>query len=209
MAPFLGFCGGAQILSLLEAAPEEGSAGDQDLIDEVLRRTTGAPIRGFAPPVEAERAWPGNPRPARTSVDFAPSDPLFADLAGPMGRSSTRAMPLCHVDAVRSDAFLPGGPLDRFDLLATSTFCGAEVLAVSPRDELFPSPSGEGSCRVIPQAFRSRDRAWPVIGTQFHPEQRDFTIAAPGDPPESVDDPKLFLAAAYELVVDAHVKFAP
>ncbi len=209
VAPFIGFCGGAQILSLLEADPTDGTEDDQDLIDDVLRRTTGAPIRGFAPPQELERAWPGDPRPARASVDFTPSDPLFADLAGTKGRSSTRAMPLSHVDAVRSDAFLPGGPLDRFDLLATSTFCGLEVLPASPRDQVFPTPSGKGSCRVIPQAFRSRDRAWPVIAAQFHPEQRDFATAAPDDPPESVDDPELFLAAAFELVVDAHVKFAP
>jgi hypothetical protein len=211
VAPFLGFCGGAQILSLLEAdgADRAGTAADQDLIDAVLRRTTGAPIRGFAPAASAERAWPGDPRPGRTPVEFAAGDPLFVDLAGPKARSSTRALPLCHTDAVRSDAFLPGGPLDRFDLVATSTFCRQDVLAAGPDDPLLANPDGAGRCRVIPQAFRSRDSAWPVVAAQFHPEQRDFPSAAPEDPPESVDDPSLFLAAAYELIVDAHVRFAP
>lgn len=211
VAPFLGFCGGAQILGLLEAdAGEADRAGsDEDRIDAVLRRTTGAPIRGFASPPAAERAWPADPHPGRASVSFLPDDPLFSDVAGPLGRSCTRALPLCHTDAVRPDAFLPGGPLDRFELLATSTFCGPQVLAASPQERLLPNPDGEGWCRVIPQAFRSRDSAWPIVATQFHPEQRDFAAAAPEDPRESVDDPRLFLAAAYELVVDAHLRFAP
>jgi len=48
-----------------------------------------------------------------------------------------------------------------------------------------------------------------VIGAQFHAEQRDFAEPAPGDPPESVADPRLFLAAAYDLIVDAHLRLAP
>ena len=81
MSPFLGFCGGAQLLSLLEAeAPShEPSVDDEDLIDEVLSRATGKPIRGFAPPAECERSWPGDPRPARATVAFDPTDPLFTD----------------------------------------------------------------------------------------------------------------------------------
>lgn len=211
VAAFLGFCGGAQILGLLEADPRDGVdlGADEGLIDEVLRRTTGDPIRGFAAPTALERAWPGDARPTRAAVAFDGRDPLFADVAGPLGRSSTRALPLCHTDALRSDAFLPGGPLDRFELLATSSFCGRDVLPASSLDALSASPDGVGLCRVIPQAFRSRDPAWPIIAAQFHPEQRDFTTAAPGDPPESIADPRLFLAAAYELVVDAYVKFAP
>ena len=33
--------------------------------------------------------------------------------------------------------------------------------------------------------------------------------AAPGDPPESTADARLFFAAAYESVMDAYVKLAP
>jgi hypothetical protein len=46
------------------------------------------------------------------------------------------------------------------------------------------------------------------VGAQFHPEQRDFSSAAAEDPPESVADPRLFLAGAYEEMVDAFVRFA-
>ncbi len=211
VAPFLGFCGGAQILGLLEARRADGPSPEADLrtIDRVLKRTSGRPIRGFATPVDVERAWPTDPHPVRAKIQFVPSDPLFADLAGPLRRSTTQALPEAHADAVRSDAFLPGGPLDRFDVLATSTFCSPSVAAASTRDGAFPNPSGAGWCSVVPEAFRSRDRAWPVIGAQFHAEQRDFTSAAPGDPPESTADPRLFLAAAYEAIVDGYVKLAP
>jgi len=33
---------------------------------------------------------------------------------------------------------------------------------------------------------------------------RQFAAAAPGDPAESVDDPHLFMAAAFEEIVDAY-----
>jgi hypothetical protein len=206
-APFLGFCGGAQILALLETRRSEG-APEEDLrtIDRVLRRTSGHRIRGFALPIDVERAWPTDPHPPRAKIQFAASDPLFSDLAGPRRRSTTQALPELHSDAVRPDAFLPGGPLQRFEVLATSAFCAPDVIAASPRDGVFPNPSGAGWCDTVPEAFRSRDRAWPIIGTQFHAEQRDFTSAAPGDPPESVADARLFLGAAYEQMVDAYVR---
>ncbi|MCL2449896.1 MAG: discoidin domain-containing protein, partial [Polyangiaceae bacterium] len=185
VAPFLGFCGGAQLLALLEARLREPSSPDDDLhlIDRVLRRTSGSRIRGFAPPVDVERAWPSDPHPLRAKVQFAPTDPLFADLAGFLRRSTTQALPESHADAIRPDAFLPGGPIDRFELVATSAFCAPDVVAAGPRD-MFPNPNGAGWCDTVPEAFRSRDRAWPVIGAQFHAEQRDFASAAPGDPPE-------------------------
>src|SRR5260370_36491139 len=96
-APFLGFCGGAQILALLEARRGETSAED-DLrtIDRVLRRTSGRPIRGFAPPVDVERAWPTDPHPLRAKIQFVPNDPLFTDLAGPLRRSTTHALSQLH-----------------------------------------------------------------------------------------------------------------
>jgi hypothetical protein len=211
MTPFLGFCGGAQLLGLLEAKPlHPGSpVADEDLIDEVLRRATGKPIRGFAPPAECERAWPGDLRAGRATVAFDPNDPLFTDLAGAVARSTTQELPLSHADAFRPDAFLADGPLRHFEVLATSEFCSPDVVAGGPRYGLSASLKGPSWCRTVPQAFRSRDRAWPVIGAQFHAEQRDFGSAAPGDPPESIADPRLFLAAAYDLIVDAHLRLAP
>lgn len=211
VAPFIGFCGGAQLLALLESTPEGSGSPEQDraAIDRVLRRTSGRPIRGFAPPIDFERAWPGDPPRPRAVIQFIPNDPLFADVAGAERRSTTQALPESHSDAVRSDAFLPGGPLERFEVLATSAFCGPDVVAASPRDGVFPNPTGPGWCDTVPEAFRSRDPAWPVLGTQFHAEQRDFAVPGPGDPPESVADARLFFAAAYEQMVGAYVKLAP
>ncbi|HEX4448326.1 MAG TPA: discoidin domain-containing protein, partial [Polyangiaceae bacterium] len=222
VAPFIGFCGGAQLLGLLEARrPEAGSPEDDlRLIDQVLRRTSGHPIRGFAPLVDVERAWPTDPHPPRARIRFLPGDPLFADLSGPLGRTTTQALPESHVDALRPDAFLPGGPLARFDVLATSAFCASDVVAAGPRDGVFPDPSGTGWCDTVPEAFRSREvprqggaqgsgSAWPIIGSQFHAEQRDFASPGPGDPPESVADARLFFAAAFEQMVDAYVRLAP
>ncbi|MGO9837087.1 MAG: hypothetical protein ACLP1X_23065 [Polyangiaceae bacterium] len=210
VAPFMGFCGGAQILALLEAPRSDSASSDDDqrLIDLVLRRTSGRPIRGFAPPVDVERSWPGDPHPRRATIRFLPEDPLFVDLAGPLGRSTTQALPESHVDAVRPDAFLAGGPLERLEIVATSAFCAPNVVAASPRDGVFPNPAGSGSCDTVPEVFRTREGAWPIIGTQFHAEQRDFAVPGPGDPPESVADPRLFLASAFEEMVDAYVRLA-
>jgi hypothetical protein len=211
VAPFLGFCGGAQILSLLEARTSEVGAAEDDrrLIDQVLKRTSGRPIRGFAVPMDVERAWPTDPHPPRAKIQFVPDDPLFADLAGAFSRSTTQALPESHADAVRADAFLPGGPLDRFQVVATSAFCAADVIAAGPHDGVFPNPGGAGWCDTVPEAFRSRDASWPIIGAQFHAEQRDFATPAAGDPPESTADARLFFAAAYESMIDAYVRLAP
>jgi hypothetical protein len=113
------------------------------------------------------------------------------------------------VDAVRADAFLSGGPLAGLFLVATSSFCAPGVVAASSRDGVFPNPGGSGFCDTVPEAFRTRDEGWPIIAAQFHAEQRDFSIAAPGDPPESVADSRLFIAAALEEMVDAYVRLAP
>jgi hypothetical protein len=211
VAPFMGFCGGAQILALLAAKRGEFSSPQEDLrlIDRVLRRTSGRPIRGFAPPIDVERAWPTDPHPARAKIQFLASDPLFEDVAGPLRRSTTQALPESHSDAVRPDTFLPGGALDHFEVLATSAFCGTDVVAASPRDGAFPNPSGPGWCDTVPEAFRSKERGWPIIASQFHAEQRDFATPGPGDPAESVADARLFLASAFEQMVDAYVKLAP
>jgi hypothetical protein len=208
VAPFVGFCGGAQILALLEAY----SASSEDhmrLVDRVLERTSGQPIRGFAPAVDVDRAWPTDLYARRAEVRFATDSPLFFDLAGQSRRSITRALPEWHADAIRPDAFEPGGPLERFELVAKSAFCSPHVALAGSRDGAFWDSHSEKWCSTIPEAFRSRDRTWPINGAQFHAEQRDFSSAAPGDPPESVADPRLFMAAVYEEMVDAYEKFAP
>jgi hypothetical protein len=210
VAPFLGFCGGAQILGLLEA-DADGSArsGDGDLIDRVLRRAAGRPIRGFAPLVDVERSWPDDPHPSHTKIEFAPDDSLFADVERVHRHWTTLELPESHADALRPDAFLPKGPLRRFEVVARSAFCGKTVIPGGPLDRTFPNPDGPGTCVIVPEAFRSKDPSWPVIATQFHVEQRDFATAGAGDPPESVADPRLFLAAAFEEFADAYLKFGP
>jgi len=206
----LGFCGGAQILALLESKPSETTTPESDgqLIDTVLRRTTGRLIRGFAPWNDVDRSWPGEAR-RPGEIFFLPDDRLFVDVAGLTGRHASRAFPESHVDAVRPDAFLPDGPLRRFAVVATSAFCGADVVATSGRDPAIMNPNGPGRCVTIPEVFRSRGEGYPIIGTQFHAEQRDFPVAAPGDPPESIADPRLFLAAAFEEMVDGYLRYAP
>jgi hypothetical protein len=209
-APFIGFCGGAQILGLLEArrydywTPED----DRRTIDRILRRTSGRPIRGFASPIDVERSWPPDAHPLRSKIEFLATDPLFADVAGPQRRRTTQAFPELHVDALRPDAFLAGGALERFEVVATSAFCAPDVVAAGPRDGVFPNASGSGWCDTVPEAFRSRDPSWPIIATQFHAEQWDFMTAGPGDPPESIADARLFVASAFEQMVDAYVRLA-
>jgi hypothetical protein len=209
VAPFLGFCGGAQILALLKARRPLATPALEDLrtIDRVLQRTSGRPIRGFAASIDLDRAWPTDPNPTRAKVQFQSDDPLFSDLAGPYRRSTTLELAEWHTDAIRPDAFLPGGPLERFYLVATSAFCAPDVVPDN-RDGVFRDTRDGRWCATVPEAFRSRDRAWPIIGAQFHAEQRDFANPAPGDPPESVGDARLFLAAAYEEMVDAYQDFS-
>jgi len=200
--PFVGFCGGAQILALLEARRD----GSGDEIDDVLRRNTGRPIRGFAPESSLIRAWPGE-NGAAVPVAFDPRDSLFADI-GAGGRTMTRAFPEAHLDLIRPDAFEPGRPLQRMQILATSVFCSPVVVASLRATAMAPNPSGKGRCARVTEAFRARDGAWPLIGVQFHPEQRDFAVAPPGDPPEAIADARLFLAAAYEEIIDAYLRNA-
>jgi hypothetical protein len=203
VAPFLGFCGGAQILALLEARRD----GSGDEIDAVLRRNTGRPIRGFASSASLIRAWPGEglyaPR-----VTFDVADPLFTDLAGPTRRTTTRGFPQSHLDLVRPEAFVPDGPLHDFRVVATSLFCSPAVSASLGPIAMAPNPSGVGRCARVTEVFRAGTGRWPLVGAQFHAEQRDFDSAAVGDPPESAADARLFVAAAYEAIVDAYLAAA-
>lgn len=198
--PFVGFCGGAQLLALLEARRD----GSGDEIDEVLRRNTGRPIRGFAPASSLIRAWPGESG-AAVPVAFDARDPLFADI-GASGRTTTRAFPQSHLDLIRPEAFSDGAPLAGLQILATSLFCSPVVVASLHAPAVAPNPNGKGRCARVTEAFRARDGVWPLIGVQFHPEQRDYDIAPTGDPPEAVADARLFVAAAYEEIVDAYLR---
>jgi hypothetical protein len=197
--PFLGFCGGAQILALLEARTD-GSGAE---IDAVLRRNNGRPIRGFASKASLIRGWPGEgPMPPR--VTFEPSDPLFVDLAGPAHRNSTHAFPQSHLDLVRPEAFVPGGPLARMQVLATSLFCSPAVVASLQPLAFAPNPNGAGRCARVTEVFRSIGGRWPIVGAQFHAEQRDFDTVPASDPAESAADAHMFVAAAYEEILDAY-----
>jgi len=208
LAPFLGFCGGAQILGLLESIPDGvDGRNDRRHIDSILRRAAGRPIRGFASMDDVARAWPDDPHPTHAKVEFASEEPLFADVWSVHRCATTLELPESHADALRPDAFLPRGPLRRFEVLARSLFCGMNVSSGGPSDRAFPNPDGPGSCVIVPEAFRSKDQAWPIVATQFHVEQHDFTTAGPGDPPESIADPRLFLAATFEVLADSYLKF--
>lgn len=219
LAPFVGFCGGAQILALLEArraGVEDGAA-----IDALVRRNDGRLVRGHAGASTLQRAWPGQPGP-RDEIKFEPDEPLFADLAGPLRRQTTRALPEWHVDAIRPEAFRVGGPLSRMKLVATSRFCTTPALAAAAPAPAPRHPAQKAArvravamdvapterCEVVPEAFRSTDDGWPVIGTQFHPEQYDFSSAALGDPPESVADAGIFVSALFEQLVDATLRLS-
>jgi hypothetical protein len=199
--PFVGFCGGAQILALLEARTD-GSGAE---IDAILRRNTGRPIRGFAPASSLIRAWPGEGRPAPRVV-FDKNDSLFADLASASGRSTTHAFPQSHLDLVRPEAFLDSAPLARLRIVATSQFCSPAVVASLHAPSVEKNPAGVGRCARVTEVFRSRDGAWPIIGAQFHAEQRDFPAPLAGDPPEAVADARMFVAATYEEIVDAYLR---
>jgi hypothetical protein len=209
--PFLGFCGGAQILALLQAkrSDSDDDRDDAEIIDSVLRRTTGQPIRGYAPSWALSRSWPGEAR-DRAVIRFDPTDRLFWDIAGPTKmRASSAEFLESHVDVVRPDAFLPGGPLEDFVLVARSEFCGQEVVDGSPRDRARRDPRAWRFCATVPEVFRANSGPWPLIGVQSHAEHpRDFLVAAQGEPAEAPSDPRMFLAAAFEEIVDAYLRNA-
>ncbi len=211
VAPLVGFCGGAQILALLEAKPSnaEDPQTDAEIIDRVLRRTTGGPIRGYAPPAAVARSWPGEAF-ARTELRFDPNDRLFWDVAGGAARMRTASSEFLesHVDVVRPDAFAPGGALEGFTVVATSDFCGVSVVDGSPRDPTHFDPFWR-RCATVTEVFRSKRGPWPVIGVQSHAEQpREFSVAGPGDPVEAPADPRLFVASTIEDIVDAYLRNA-
>ena len=57
----------------------------------------------------------------------------------------------------------------------------------------------------MPQAFRSRPGdGYPLVGYQFHPEQRDFTRLAPDSPPDARGDALNVIANTVDLVLESY-----
>jgi hypothetical protein len=105
---------------------------------------------------------------------------------------------------IRSSAFARGGPLDRFVQVASSSWCRASVAAAGPERSV-PDPSDPSRrCVRIPQAFRSRDGGYPVVGFQFHPEQQDFGRLSPASPRDARGDALNVLANAIDLVLESY-----
>lgn len=195
-APFLGFCGGAQILALLDAGAP---------LDDVLMRNANTTIRGLLTVKKPyERAWWSDPPELddeRPSIDFDAFDPIF-DVGEPGSRrTSTRELPSLHGDLIRVSAF--ARLLRGHRVVATSTFCRPWV-----ENGLEPTTRREDArCLVVPQAYRTLDTtANPVLGFQFHPEQRDLTRLAPGSPPEARADALAVFSNAIAIVLDAYVR---
>lgn len=67
-----------------------------------------------------------------------------------------------------------------------------------------PFPS-EGQCTEIPEVFVARDGPYPLIGIQSHPEQPDFSEPTASAPRPTLADPRLFLFAAWEEIVDSYL----
>jgi hypothetical protein len=220
IAPFIGFCGGAHILGLFEAervlAERARGGGDgteappnaRSVIDAVITRNTNQEIRPLklGRPYYERAWWTDSERMDRIRpvVTFDPSDPLFAALPGDERRQS-RELPLSHVDMLREPAF--ESLLSRFRVSAFSDYCSPLVDPAGP-EEVRPDPAQpEARCVRVPQAFRSTEpRRFPVIGFQFHPEQRDLTRLVNGSPPDARGDAMNIFADAIDLVLDSYVR---
>lgn len=213
-APFIGFCGGAQILALLEAGPalqaRQDTLGDgSNAYDGLLLRNDNVPIRGLAVDKRRiERAWWHDPESAdsmRPSIEFDSQDPLFATLGGSDKRGVTRELPSSHYDMIRASSF--STLLTKFAVSAWSWYCKPWVSATGPeptRDD--PDRPGQ-RCVRIPQAFHTTDPStYPVVGFQFHPEQRDLKRLASGSPPEARGDALNVFANAVDLAIDAYLR---
>ena len=178
----MGFCGGAQILGLLEAKRPDATSPEDDrrLIDQVLRRTSGQPIRGFAPPIDVERAWPGDPHPPRAKIAVRPERPA---LRGPRRAAAAgrprRRCPSRTPTPSGPTRFCPAGRSRASKCWPRARSARRTSSPPAPRDGVFPNPSGPGLVRHRAARRSARaDGAWPVIGAQFHAEQRDFASPA-------------------------------
>jgi hypothetical protein len=217
VAPFIGFCGGAQNLMLLTARAAFGDLAcsqrtcpsHEQLIDAVLARNNNQAIRAAeGNPKWDERAhWADKAAhdPDRPTVHFEPSDPLFSTLAGPSHRDTSRQLPMLHGDMVRLSAIdhLHEGLV----VAAWTDYCHPWVKAGGP-EPTSPDPDQPGSrCVRIPQAFHSIDRnRLPIIGFQFHPDAKDLRRLMPGAPPDSWGDALNVFANAVDLAIDGYLR---
>ncbi len=69
-----------------------------------------------------------------------------------------------------------------------------------------PDPSvPKQTCVRVPQAFHSKDeKSFPLIGFQFHPEQRDLRKLDPRSPRDARGDALNVIANALALVLDRY-----
>jgi hypothetical protein len=218
LAPMIGFCGGAQILALLTSMSEPAENVDEvearGILDRVLLRNDNSPIRGkLDHPEPYERSFWFDP-PAldasRPTLRFSPRDPLFRGLTPEDGpaelRRTTREIPISHGDMVRASAFTRG-PLSGYVLAATSTFCRTWVEDSGYEGTRVDEKDPTRRCVTVPQAFRSKNEGrFPIVGFQFHPEQRDLQRLAPGSPPEARGDALNVLANTVDLVLEGYVR---
>ena len=224
VAPFIGFCGGAHILGLFEAksrgssggerasrAPSEGAASEvRTLIDTVLVRNFNQEIRPLAINKQLyERAWwydPPRTDIVRPRVSFETSDPLFATLPEwDSGRAASLELPLSHIDMIRADAF--DQSLSKFHVSAYSEYCRPWVSTDGPEQVSEDPARAESRCVRVPQAFHTTDPStYPVIGFQFHPEQRDLTRLGPGSVADARGDAMNVFANAVDMVLDSYVR---
>ncbi len=194
-APFVGFCGGAQILALLEAGWVP--------FDEVVIRNSNQPIRGLIQRAGVfERAWWSDPERAdasRPTFVGVPGEPLF-DFG--TSRRVSRQLPSSHGDMVRASAF--SSLLSGLRVAATTDLCGDFV----DPDGLEPIRRREDgvACVTVPQAFRGSTSGHALIGLQFHPEQRDLSRLAPGMPDDARGDALNVFANALDLVWDGYLR---
>jgi hypothetical protein len=217
LAPMIGFCGGAQILALLTAMRERAEDVDENeartLLDGVLLRNDNSPIRGrLDHPDPYERTfWFDSPSldGRRPALSFDPLDPLFGGFSAPGAdagtRRETREIPSSHGDMLRVSAF-DRGPLATYVLASTSTFCRPWIHPDGPERTWVDPRQPDDRCVTVPQAFRTRDDGrFPIVGFQFHPEQRDLQRLAPGSPPEARGDALNVLANAIDLALEGYV----
>ncbi|MBI5532827.1 MAG: hypothetical protein HY898_08945 [Deltaproteobacteria bacterium] len=203
-APFFGFCGGAQILGILQAADST-----PDVYDSLLMRNTNEPVRGIATDKKLlERAWWFD-KPEldeqRPLIEFDPTDDLFGTLVRERARAVSRAFPSSHYDMLRLSAF--SKQLSDWRLSAWSDWCRPWVKQPGIEPTAADEQHVGARCVRIPQAFHSRARdRYPVVGFQFHPEQRDFPRLAPGSSDEERGDALNVFANAVDRAIEAWLR---
>ena len=168
VAPFIGFCGGAQILGLLEARRRDAG----------VARGRPAAHRPRAAPHERP-AHPGlraadrrRARVAERSAPAAREDPVrrrttrsSPTSAGPQHRSTTQALPESHSDAVRPDAFLPGGPARSASRCSRRARSAARTSSPPARATASSrTRAARAGATPCPRPSARADRGWPVIG---------------------------------------------